>query len=272
MLRIKPTREWNNFFQIFGREIMARFNWFQFEFGKRMTCLVHQELLSRVSQIKGSKSYKKRIIVAELRRANNRSWWAIVTKAKGLHEGNYEADKTMFTVVPRFELPEESPIKVLEKFGPFTVETMPYVPSPREAQVVAERATPDRVARVRERNYAEANVVTSQLLQLGVEYDPRLAVYKKLKVIEDLEAMALGMEFGLVDGGKPHWRPAIRFANRRGVTILKTDRDLIKAMTSANFRRFSRMKHFRVKIKPSEVKALRRFQNKIFGKKGRGKL
>lgn len=272
MLRIKPTREWNSFYQIFGREIVKRFNWFQFEFGKRMTCLVHQELLSRVSDIKGSKHYKKRIVVAELRRSGNRSWWAIVTKAKSLQEGNYESDKTLFSVVPRFELTDDNPIKVLEKFGPFTVETIPYVPTLREAQIVAERATPDRVDRVRERNHAESNVVSSQLQQLGVQYDPRLAVYKKLRVVENLEALALGLEFGLVDGGKPHWRPAIRFAHRRGVTILKTDRDLIKVMTNSNFRRFSRLKHFRVKIKPSEVKALRRFQNKVFGKRGRGRV
>lgn len=268
MIRIRKSNNWGRFEQIFGKQALKRLDWFRFEFGKRITSIIHQELLGNISTIKGSKAYKKRLVVAEMRQGRDRSWWAIVARSGRMIEGQMSAETTILKVLPRFEAKETDPVYHLERFGPYTVETLPYVPSQREAQVVSEKASKDQVHRVRDRNYLESRVLESFLLQLGVEYENRDAIYEKLKIIEDLEAKAIGWEFGTIKGGKSHWRPAIRFARTRALSILKTDHELIKAFTDPNFRGFKRFRHLHINLKRSEVKTMRRFQDLLNGGKG----
>lgn len=264
-IQINKNRKWLEFEKLF-KDITRRYDWFLWEFGRRLTYLVHEELLGRIGDMAGSSNYKKRMIVAEIRDRAPRAWWAIVAKAETLQEGEY-SDKASILYVerryPALETDEDPVSQILEKYGPWTVNTIPFVPSQRQALVVLKTVSVERVKQVENGNFADAQSITGLMRHYGIPFETRFNVRKKLRVIRDLEDLALRLEFGQEPGGKAHWRPSVKFGKRGAVRMLRSDKDLIRSMTDPNFNKHKRFIHSKYKLNPNELQMLQDFQKKI---------
>lgn len=263
-MKIIPNENWENLVTLFDKEMLDRYNFFLFEFGKRLTGYIHSELLDRISRIKGPKDYKKRLVIAEVRDQNGRAWWAIVAKAKTLSQREYDPKRSVLSVVPRYDLDVENPVEeILVQYGPWTPDTLPFIPSLRQAAVVIKKVNDTDSAKVKHKNLSDGNDIQALMEKHDLVYDTRLHVYEKLKVVPDLEIEAMRLEFGLSAEGRAHWRPAIQWGTRLGIEMMGKDKDLLRILTDLKYKGYKATHHAREYLTPSEVKALEKFQNKL---------
>jgi len=267
MIRIGKNLAWRNFEKLFDNSITERFDWFMFEFGKRLTFLVHKELLGRLSKIKGTRDYQKRLLVAEIRNKGGRAWWAIAARATTIGQTeNYDPNTSILQVVPRYDIGKDDPIgEILINFGPWTAETIPFVPSQRQASVVMKKATTQTVTEIKRDNLANMAAIQGLMTKHELVFDTRNDVYRELKIVPDLEVEALRIEFGQAENSGAHWRPAIRFAKTKAIDKLMNDKDLIAVMTDPKFKNYKNKEHLTDFLNPSEVKALENFQRQLRG-------
>lgn len=265
MFRITPNQQWKNFHAIYGsKDIFLRYQWFLFEFGKRASKLFYKNLLQRITTLEGSDHYKKSLMLAEIRETGRKSWWAIVCSAKPLGDAKYDPKTSIFQVVSRFTRLDEDPVaEILEALGPWTVETIPFLPSARAGQVVMKTVTESKAKEVQEANFKRAELTRMKMIKHEIPFTPRHVVYETLRVVRDLEAEALRIEFGLATRSRPHWRPSLRWIRKEGLKKMEREQHLIRVWTDPRFVRYRLMRHYRIKLTPNEVKRMEQFQNKI---------
>lgn len=265
MFEIRPNVPWQDFNAVYGsKDIFLRYEWFLFEFGKKATKLFYKNLMQRISGLEGSEEYKKALILAEVRDRAHKSWWAVVASAKAIGDAKWDPKTSVFTVVSRFARVTDDPITdILETFGPWTVETLPFLPSPRAGQVILKTATEERVEQIKENNLRHGEAIKMKMVKHGIDFAPRHLVYRKLRVIRDIEAEGLRLEFGLVKKSKPHWRPSLRWIKKDGMKKLGNDDQLYRLWWDPRFVRYRSLRHYRLKLTPDEVKRMEKFQEKI---------
>lgn len=265
MIKITPNSAWTKFARLFGEEtIIDRYYWFLFEFGKRASRLYMKELKERISNIPGSSEYKKRLMITEIRDKGKRAWWGVVVNGLPLAGTEYDPKKSIFYVASRLKDEPLDPVwDILDSLGPWTVDTLPFIPSNRAGAIIMKTVSESECAVVREANLKQGTLVTTRMIKHGVTFDDRHVVYKKLRVIRDYEAEAIGHEFGTRKNAVPHWRPSLRWLKRQGIQKLGRDKDLFRAMTDLNFNKWRMRRHFKFKLTPAELKRIQRFQDKV---------
>jgi hypothetical protein len=120
-----------------------------------------------------------------------------------------------------------------------------------------------KVKAILDSNMDQGQKTRSAMVAHGVPFEPRHSVYDKLKVIEDIELLALRIEFGLADKSKPHWRPSLRWLKRQGIEKLEKDNDLLRVWLDPAFGKYRLFRHSRIKLNPSELKRIENFQKKV---------
>lgn len=265
MLKIETTVGWDNFVSIYGaKDIRLRYQWFLFEFGKRSAKLFYKHLMQQLSTLEGTSAYRRSLSVAEIKDSGKRAWWAIVSSAKPIGNAQYDPKTSIFIAASRFTNVEKDPVReILEAYGPWTVETIPFVPSSRAGQIVLKNVTEDEVTRVRETNIRRGEKIKAAMSSHGISFEPRQNVYQKLRVIEDIEANALRIEFGLAEKSKPHWRPSIRWLRKQGMQKMEKEKDLIRLWFDPKFVKYRSFRHLRVKLTQGEIKRIQNFQDKV---------
>lgn len=145
---------------------------------------------------------------------------------------------------------------ILRRYEPWTVATMPFEPSPDDAEIVARRVS------MREVNLLEVGLrkvlptVERKLKAIGVKTRTAPQLLGR-KVLLDLSFFALRLEFGF-DGFpyKPHWRPALRKVASRGYS-----RTVTGAMLEPKFRGWRRKPRVMKKV-PARVVQVEDFQER----------
>jgi hypothetical protein len=266
MLSIKPNSKWVGFSKIYGKEVLHRYRWFLFEFGKRSTRLFYKHLLQSIRTIPGTTEYRKRLMITEIRDKGAKAWWAIVASGKQFGKAEYDPNRNIFQVATRFPGIEGDPVyEILELMGPWTVETLPFIPSQRAGQVVMRTVTEAEVESVKNKNFKNGALTKTKMIKYGLMFEPRHIVYRELRVMTDVEVEAIRMEFGLKEKAKPHWRPSLRWIKREGIRKLENDKELMRVWTDPKFLRFKLIRHLRTILRPAEVKRIQKFQNQIRG-------
>lgn len=264
MIQITPNRAWINFSTIYGSsDILRRYQWFQYEFGKRASELFLKNLGQRISKLPGSVDYKKRLMVAEIRDKGKKSWFAIMASAKSLSDARLDPKETIFFVNSRFKIKGDPVFEILEKNGPWTVNTIPFVPSDRQGGTVARRVTARDVETIEKKKGAIWDTLQAKMVEAGIPFEDRLVVYQKLRVVRDLEADAIAYEFGL-RGGRPHWRPSLRWLKKQGIKeILIQEKDLVRVWTSPKFTKYRAFRRLNVKLTQKDLVRIQEFQDKV---------
>lgn len=261
LLKITPSKEYRNFKRVFGDEIKDRYQWFLYEFGKRVTRTFYKHLKADIKSIAGTSAYRKALVLAEIRDKGKKSWFAIIGSAKSI--AGHNPKEVVLEVVARFKRPDDPVYVILEMMGPWTVDTLPFIPSERQGQVVLKKADPKDVETLREVNFALGDKLQSKMVRFGLSYTPRDQVYEDLKVVKDIEIQALSIEFGMSVNGKPHWRPSLRWLKRNGANQIMKDRDMFRVWYDPNFRKYRVLRKFRVQLSKKDLQRIQEFQDKV---------
>lgn len=128
---------------------------------------------------------------------------------------------------------------ILEKYSPWTIDTLPYAPDPKTATVISRKVSPREVVKVRKLRKRDRRQWKKEMDAAGVKTGPLSFQPRPNEVgaIPDTAFESLRLEFGL--GGepsKPHWRRAILGLARRGGTgMIARKREFTRAMTDPSF-------------------------------------
>lgn len=263
MISIKPNAAWTEVDKIFGKDILLRYEWFLNMFGQEAARLFHKHLLEATKTLPGGMQYKRRLALAEIRDKKRLYWTALVATAKRLGDARHDPATSVFQVIPRYDLPEDPTRIILEKYGPWTIETIPFVPSPRQAQVVLKTVSPAQMKAVQAQNQFNSKSISVLMDRLGVVFQNRTDVYEELRVIRDFEVDAIAWEYGVRDGGRPHWRPSLRWLKTQGVKRLEKNKDLVAVFTRSSMRRYRIRRKLRLKLSLRDIQGLAKFQDKV---------
>lgn len=256
MIKIEPSGDWN-LLTALSEEWPRRVEWFMFEFAKQYALKVQKRMMRDMGRIKGPKDYRRRLIVAEMRGANA-SWFALAVKARAFERK--DAQTSLLYVTPRFDIPDD-PSTLLQARNPWTVDTLPFVPSERQALITVRNASEDAVRSVTRAKQEQMDTIISELAKLNLTPESRVEVMKSLKISDSPEKIINDLEFNSASG--KHWGPALRWARIYVVKrLLKSDR-LVGVILDPNNRIWVRKKHLKDKIKATEVRTFYRFQERL---------
>ena len=125
-----------------------------------------------------------------------------------------DVQRTVLYVRPRVtggEVVSEAAV-VLSRYNPWTMDTLPYEPSRREAAITSRQVTEREVRPIEaQRRKDVEREVERELRDLGVQLRPKGKVLLSRRVSRDLAFEILRREFGVPPiRGRAHWRPAAR--------------------------------------------------------------
>lgn len=101
-------------------------------------------------------------------------------------------------------------IAVLEKYSPWTLDTLPFTPKRSEARVIVRRVTPNEVSRVAKARRRERHEWRAELLSHGTSIQ-RSGEIKVVAAVPDVAFEGYRLEFGTPgQRGQAHWRPALK--------------------------------------------------------------
>lgn len=262
-ISIQPNKAWKEASQ-FLLELPKRYEWFQFEFGKRMALIFQELLTDEISIIRNAPvKYKKRIAIAEIKDTQSKYWFAVAVRAVPLTGTDRSVDNTVLNVVPRFPVEAGDPIHdILQAYGPWTVDMIPFIPSKRFAIVHAQPASLKKVEFVRQQNRNKQSAWMHEMHVHGIEPEIRQLIPQKLQIVEDLEKVVNEMEFGFGPRYHPHWSKALRQLKVAGIRRILNDGTLIKAMIDPKFKKY-RVKHLPTRMGAKEIREFEKFQKRL---------
>jgi hypothetical protein len=139
--------------------------------------------------------------------------YAIRVKPKARRVRQVDSKKVVLYIRPRRRLARVPPqIEVLEKYNPWTLDTLPFMPKKREALVIMRRVNGREVTKIGEQRKRDKPQWRKELTRVGAPpakaaHKPKLG--RHTKALPDVAFEALRLEFGLGVQPRPHWRPAL---------------------------------------------------------------
>lgn len=138
--------------------------------------------------------------------------YAVYARPKAVKAKDVDPEASLICVKPRSYLGKVSPaIKVLDRFGPWAVNTLPFAPPTSEANITYLHVNKGAVDKARRRNIRDRKLWRTELVRAGVrDLNVRAATDRLVNVMPDVTYAAYKLEFGIGIKAEPHWRPAIR--------------------------------------------------------------
>lgn len=130
--------------------------------------------------------------------------FGIVATPKTEKARNQKANATIVFIKSRNQ--KSKTVAILEQFSPWTLDTLPFKPSQKQAVVRFRKVTPAEYEQIKQQRTQDRPRWSAALQRLPGTLDQE----PELKGFPDVGFTALRLEFGL--GGEPavaHWRPAI---------------------------------------------------------------
>jgi hypothetical protein len=126
--------------------------------------------------------------------------------------------------------------RLLEKLGPWTVTTLPFLPSKKEASIVYRKVTRKEVDAVEKLKAQNAGKIRRAFIRINVDVERARKKNANSDAVPDVAFLGNSLEFGY---GKtratPHWRPALKFVLRNSVPALLASPDIRSALTDVNY-------------------------------------
>lgn len=185
--------------------------------------------------------YRKALHVAQIKTSGDTYIYAVRGRTKRLKIADLkQQDTVLYIRVRKGKFVRKDPkIDILEKYSPWTLDTIPYYPKKREAEVIARKAREREVRIISDSRKHDRRKWEPELSRLGVKVNrsKKAKPEEGSKAIADLAMLAMRIEFGL-DGRKavPHWRPALqRLGGKRFGVILSKHRRIQRTLTDPGF-------------------------------------
>lgn len=163
--------------------------------------------------------------------------WGVQADPRAAGVKKLDSTKTAIYVKPRAGGRAPAAVYVLSKWGPWTVDTIPFIPE-RNVCLVEYRKVPQSfVVSVAARNRAQKRLWQHTLGQVGKKPSSAklTAMPPKVGAVPDFALDAMRMEFGL-NGVRamPHWAPALRNLARGGLRAISREEHLLRLLDGAD--------------------------------------
>lgn len=160
-------------------------------------------------------------------------------------------------------------VAVLEKYNPWTVDSLPFTPNPKVGFVKTKKVRAPVVVKTTQARMKQKSAWSRELAHVGhrdVHKDRRLKIPKKVQFLPAIALEAMKMEFGL--GGsksQPLWRMGVRHALQGGIrAVLRNPKYLVFPLTRPSYKLWKkwppRTKNF---IPATQAKKYTGFQKKL---------
>lgn len=191
------------------------------------------------------KDYVKSLSIAKLFDADGKNILYSVSLKNTVNQvKNLDPEITVIRIKAIQRLGGKDPkAAILERFSPWTIETIPFFPDKKFAEVINNKATKKEVDAVKSLRKKDESIWRRELLKAGAKLESNLnqkTIPTNLKSTNDVELDAIRLEFGL-DGNNNgrQWAKAMRELASSGIASIIKDNGLMKILSDPNFTNFS---------------------------------
>lgn len=156
-------------------------------------------------------------------------------------------------------------ISVLAKYSPWTADTLPFMPSKKDAVIVSRKSTKQVAMRVANQRKKDRPFWSRELQKAGrrdTRKSDRLKT-DKASPMPDYAYQALRLEFGLGIRAAPHWRPALSAIRRSPIALLQQDTVLMDYLDPKSRGWRSRSSPVKSRISKAAAKKFVPFQRRL---------
>jgi len=220
------------------------------------------------------KAYKRSLVLARVMgTAVLEPAYVIKAKLKGGGGGRAKqkepAKEVVYVRPTKRSRKKDKAVAVLEKYGPWTWDTLPFAPSKRHAVLVTRKVREREMMKISEQRKKDKNKWQKALNAVGARLRKRSLAHtnvpRKAKVVPDIAFEALRLEFGMGGGkSKSHWRPGIQSFLNSGLKGIMARKDIRQAFLDPAFGGWkSWSPGTEATSNPKEAKSFVPFQDKL---------
>lgn len=227
-------------------------------------------VVSNIVPSKDTNDYIESIQQAFISTANNKeSSYAVMVNPKARKIKKVQTDRTLLYIKPIKKAGKSDPkVLILERFGPWTLDTLPFMPDKRIADIVTKKVNENDVRKISQARTKDAPIWKRELQKVGAKLPSdsnKLVSINSRKSIPDVAFESLRMEFGL-DGNESssHWRRAVSELVSSALLSIMQSKKLDRFLNDSDFKDYKTMiPGVPFRITPSEARSLAVFQRKL---------
>ena len=219
MIQIRISPQEIRRVQKFLREYPARLRAVEGYLAYSAAEMIRERIQALVRDVAGSESYRLGLQVVRVETGAEGVAYAVRVKPTARGIDRVDPKKTVLLVIPRKNVLKATPdeILILQRYNPWTVETLPFQPDRGDANVVSRMVRDEEAEFIAKKRMRQMPQIRQELARAGKrpgkDDQRRVKVKPGTDVVPDVAFDALRMEFGFGGGAKvPHWRPSIRYA------------------------------------------------------------
>jgi hypothetical protein len=193
------------------------------------------------------------------------SSYLLTLRARERGSRDLDPNRTVVFITPRKHATTttSTAIKVLERYGPWTLETLPIAPKRREATVIYRQVSEKEVRAVRRAVVRSRIKWEPELARAGVTVSANPINLLSVRIVPDIVSASMNLEFGLRGESRPHWRPAILLV-KRGQVVRDAMKTARRAMMDPKYMGWRAWPvPVGASVSASELKKYAKFQNKL---------
>lgn len=227
----------------------------------------HESLLDKIPKSPSWNAYRTSLQVAEVPGQPDADVFLVRANPRSRTVRDVDAEDTLLYIRSRQRLRRAKPkIQILQKYNPWTLQTLPFTPDRSDAMIISRKVTPREFKSVQRARTKDQMMWRKELQGVGIKVPKvRPDKRKSAKTLPDVAHAAFRLEFGIGEQPAPHWRPTIQFVQRQGIKDLKRDRKLSATMIRPSFtlwKSWAKIKA-RTKVRVSVARKFMPFQKKL---------
>jgi hypothetical protein len=210
---------------------------------------VRRDILNRVHGTELEGVYRRGLTVARVGGVNPQKGIAYTLRVnpKADRITPVEAKRAIIFVISRSSVlvPPLPEVMILQNHGPWTTDTLPFVPPPRNAKLFYRSVSAKEATAVtsKQKDPIQRRKIQSLLDRIGFRpprADLKVKTSPVITAVPDVAYQGLRTEFGLGGTEKlPHWRPALRDLRVAGVKRILKGRDLKDAIGKPRYNQWT---------------------------------
>jgi hypothetical protein len=158
-------------------------------------------------------------------------------------------------------------VLVLERYNPWTADTIPWIPKDKDAELVYEKVEENVIDDIRRKRKRQMFKVISVLRKEGVKGlkhgSDQASGVKSAGAISSVVKRVLQIEFGIGARRRKHWRFMLKFMKLKGYSEIGKDARIERIFVDPDYKGWKRLGVLKRKISKGDMNEFNEFQDKI---------
>ena len=269
-LTIKPDKNLAALQTMFKNEFPSRVTAVTGQIAFLMAQYVMKQAKLKLTSTRDADDYRAAIKLAQIRGlGKDLQAYAIYFRSKSSKLRAIDLERSVIDIRVKRGLKGVPPqVQILSDYGPWTPDTLPFMPKKSDALLVYRKVPKSVADKVAKQNKRDRRKWVGELKPLGFRYQPkdtRIKPSPTTKAVEDLVLKSLSLELGL--GGVKrvaHWKPALRLLVASGMGEISRNDDLLAALFRPGNRKWKNWpQKTSIRMSPLEANAGAEYQKKL---------